>query len=428
MDTIFAVATASGRAGVSVIRVSGPSAYDGLAPYLDGLDTTRRSPQLRALRNGDGDLIDTPMVLVFGDGKSFTGEPTVELQLHGSPAIVRAALTVLDSIASFRMAEPGEFTRRALINGKMTLDEVEGLGDLIEAETEAQLLQARKLLDGHLRDKTIEWRASLIRASALIQATIDFADEDVPVDVTPEVKEIVSDLIGILNNEISGLDVSERIRSGFEIAILGRPNAGKSTLLNYLSKRDVAIVSDVEGTTRDVIEVQMDVFGYPVTFLDTAGIRKSDDLVEKIGIERAAQRAAGADLRIWLSSGENDNSEIEMMPDDLILIAQDDSGRFENGISGISGYGVEQALVRIRNVLDTRAASVGVATKDRHGVALREAVDFLEKAIFGLTEGLDVELIAEDLRLAGYALDTLIGVVDVEDVLDEVFSSFCLGK
>lgn len=428
MDTIFAVATASGRAGVSVIRISGPNPVAKLIPFVKGLDGEKRAPQLLALRGVDGEMVDRPLILVFEEGRSFTGEETVEFHLHGSPAIVRSAMGLLDGIDGFRVAQAGEFTRRALINNRMTLEEVEGLGDLIDAETEVQLNQARKLLDGKLREKTEKWREDLVHAAALVQATIDFADEDVPVDVSPEVTSLVSNVISDLNKEIKGLPVSERIRNGFEIAILGAPNAGKSTLLNYLSNRDVAIVSDIAGTTRDVLEVRMDLFGYPVSFLDTAGLRESEDVVENLGMERALKRAKAADLRIWLRSDQEDDFEIDLENDDIVVTGKDDAGESKNGISGQTGRGIEEMLGEIRTVLDRRAATIGVATMERHGVVLREALGFLESAIQGIDIGTQEEIIAEEIRLATHSLDALIGRVDVENVLDKVFSSFCLGK
>lgn len=428
MDVIFALATASGRAGVAIIRISGAGAIDGLLPFIPKLDGVRFTPQVRKFKNKSGDLIDRPMVLVFSEGRSFTGEQTVELHLHGSPAIVKTVMAVLEDIDLFRLAEPGEFTRRALMNNKMNLDEVEGLGDLIDAETEVQLAQARKLLDGQLREKSEKWRNDLIHAGALLQATIDFADEDVPEDVLPDVDAILSPLRKELYKENNGLVVSERIRDGFEIAILGAPNAGKSTLLNHLSRRDVSIVSEFAGTTRDVIEVRMDLFGYPVTFLDTAGIRTSTDVVEGIGIKLAEDRAKQADLRVWIKSSIDDLPLVEMQPFDIQVLGKDDSGTNEQGLSGVTGAGIDRFLAEIKTVLDQKAATVGAATHERHGVALRAAAGFVDSALDGLKTGTEIELVADDLRLAAGAIDTLIGRVDVEDVLDKVFASFCLGK
>jgi tRNA modification GTPase len=235
MDIIFAFATAVGRAGVSVLRLSGQGVFDALKPVIPRIDEDRRTPYLADFHKISGEIIDTPLVLGFGKGASFTGEETVELHLHGSPAIQKEAILILSQLPNMRMAEPGEFTRRALINGRMTLEEVEGLADLIDAETESQAIQARKLLNGHLKTAVADWRAKLIHAGALLQATIDFADEEVPVDVFPEVSEILLPLRAELEAQAHGVVVSERVRSGFEVAIIGQPNAGKSTFINAVS-------------------------------------------------------------------------------------------------------------------------------------------------------------------------------------------------
>jgi len=286
MDTIFALATARGKAGVSIVRVSGPLAWASAA-HFGVVNLVARQPKLARLTGSDGGLIDEALVLSFDDGQSFTGEQVVEFQVHGSPAIVAALLSELGSLDGLRLAEPGEFTRRALENGQLDLARVEGLADLIDAETEAQRKQALRVFSGALGKKADGWRTDLIRAAALLEATIDFADEDVPVDVTPEVTALVSGVRGELELEAQGVKAAERIRDGFEVAIVGPPNAGKSTLLNALAGREAAITSSVAGTTRDVIEVRMDLNGLPVTFLDTAGLRETTDEVEAVGVQRA---------------------------------------------------------------------------------------------------------------------------------------------
>ena len=428
MDIIFAFATAVGRAGVSVLRLSGQGVFDALKPVMPKIDADRRTPYLTDFHKIGGEVIDTPLVLGFAKGASFTGEETVELHLHGSPAIQKEAILILSQLPNMRMAEPGEFTRRALINGRMTLEEVEGLADLIDAETESQAIQARKLLNGHLKTAVADWRTKLIHAGALLQATIDFADEEVPVDVFPEVSEILLPLRAELEAQARGVVVSERVRSGFEVAIIGQPNAGKSTFINALARRDVAIVTDVAGTTRDVLEVDLDLRGHSVRVLDTAGIRATDDSVEKIGVERALDRAASADLRIWLKTPNDDVEPVDMTADDLIVTAKDDEGVYDNGLSGKTGHGIDRILNHIGTVLNDRVSRVGVATLERHGIAITNAVGYLDTALFGLENGQEVELVADDLRAATRQLDRLIGHVDVEDVLDKVFSSFCLGK
>ena len=314
MDTIFALASAQGRAGVSVIRISGRDAFS-VGSYLCGTLPAVRMSGVRTLTGPTGEIIDQALVLAFKGPESFTGEDVVELQVHGSIAVIRAVLSALEENPSARQAEPGEFTRRALENNRLDLPQVEGLADLIDAETEAQRKQAVRVFSGEFGSKIENWRRDLIRAAALLEATIDFADEDVPVDVTPEVKYLLSRVKSDIQTEINGSYTAERIRSGFEVALVGAPNTGKSTLLNRLAGREAAITSDIAGTTRDVIEVRMDLGGLPVTFLDTAGLRISEDEIEAIGIQRAMLRATQADLRVFLASKEDSLLVVEE-PDD----------------------------------------------------------------------------------------------------------------
>ena len=309
MDTIFAQATALGRAGVSVVRISGPLAHE-ICARIAGPLPAHRASALRMVKDVDGGFIDQALILRFDAPASFTGEDVVELHLHGSIAIMRRVLGELGQFEGARVAQPGEFTRRALENGRLDLVQVEGLADLIEAETEAQRKQALRVLSGALGEKIENWRRSLIRAAALLEATIDFADEDVPVDVSDEVRDLLDGVDNALLREIEGTKAAERIRTGFEVAIVGAPNVGKSTLLNRLAGREAAITSSIAGTTRDVIEVRMDLGGLPVTLLDTAGIRDSTDEIETLGVELALRRASQADLRIFLLD-EGDEPQLQ---------------------------------------------------------------------------------------------------------------------
>ncbi|UOA30330.1 tRNA modification GTPase MnmE [Sulfitobacter sp. DSM 110093] len=428
MDTIFAQASAPGRAGIAVIRISGPQAF-GITHKISGKRPIGRDSVLRTLRGADGEVIDQALVLSFPEPNSFTGEDVVELHLHGSIAVVRAMLSLLSDFPDTRMADAGEFTRRALENEKLDLAQVEGLADLIEAETEAQRKQAVRVLSGHLGARVEYWRKDLIRAAALLEATIDFADEEVPLDVTPEVDALLQKVSAELKAEISGTHVAERVRSGFEIAIIGAPNAGKSTLLNALAGRDAAITSEIAGTTRDVIEVRMDLGGLPVTLLDTAGLRDSEDQIESIGVERAIARAKSADLRVFLaSSGET--LMIAPTPEDIVLRPKADlTGDMGDGISGKTGLGVSELIDRIRSTLSERSSTIGLATHERHRVALEEAVSCLSEVDAILSLGPDsYDLAAEEFRFAIRALETLVGRIDVENLLDEIFTSFCVGK
>jgi len=422
-DTIFALASARGKAGVAVVRISGPSARKVLRT-LTGRDVPMvRHAVLRQLSVG-AELLDEALVLLFAAPASFTGEDVVELQTHGSPAVVGRLTRWLAEQPDLRLAEAGEFTRRALMNDRMSLTEVEGLGDLIEAETEAQRKLAQRLFTGALREKTEIWRRDLIRAAALTEATIDFADEDVPVDVVPEVTELLDRVMGQLSAELVGISVAERIRDGFEVAIIGAPNVGKSTLLNRLAGREAAITSEIAGTTRDVIEVRLDLRGLPVTLLDTAGIRDTDDIVEGIGVARAKDRAQHADLRVVLTD-HGQAPDVVLQPDDLVLRAKGDlSG---TGISGKTGQGVDELIDRITEILEKRVSLVGVASHERHRQALDRGLKALNLAEQALTvQG--AEVIAEHLREALRALDVLVGRVDIEMVLGEIFASFCIGK
>ena len=425
-DTIFALASARGKAGVAVFRISGPQAHEAVA-QLCVVPKTRRAALRRLIWQGE--VLDEALVLVFDPGASFTGEAAAELQVHGSLAVVKTVTRALGD-AGLRHAEAGEFTRRALENGRLDLAQVEGLADLIEAETDAQRRQAMRVLSGAIGLRAEGWRRSLIRAGALIEATIDFADEDVPVDVTPEVLALVDGLLAELRHEIAGTGAAERVRDGFEVAIVGAPNAGKSTLLNMLAGREAAITSEVAGTTRDVIEVRMDLGGLAVTLLDTAGLRETDDQVELIGVARAIARAETADLRVFLLSHPDEALIITPRPIDIVVLGKGDLyPQVEDAISGKTGRGVDRLVARITAVLGEKAASAGVMTRERHRVAMKRAVEAMESARSQIQRPRSAaELVAADLRQASLALDMLVGRLDVENLLDEIFASFCIGK
>jgi tRNA modification GTPase len=425
MNTIFALASAQGRAGVSVIRLSGPDAKKVVAKFVSKLPKDRVAG-LRILTDGTGEPLDHALVLCFDGPRSFTGEDVVELHLHGSIAVVQSVLRVLGDSGLARLAEPGEFTRRALENGRMDLAQVEGLADLIESETETQRKQALRVVTGHLGALVEQWRSSLIRAAALIEATIDFVDEDVPVDVTPEVRELLIGVKSDLISEIAGSKVAERIRVGFEVAIVGAPNAGKSTLLNAMAGRDAAITSDIAGTTRDVIEVRMDLMGLPVTILDTAGLRDGQDEIEVIGINRALERARNADLRVFLA-GDNEVLPLAQQPDDIRVTPKADITG--SGVSGITGQGVSELLNNIQRVLEQRSSQAGLATHERHRIAMQSTLTVLDVVLPLVDLGPEhYDIAAEELRSAIRSLEALVGRIDVENLLDEIFSSFCLGK
>jgi len=428
MSTIFAQASAAGKAGVAVVRISGPQAFSAASQLCGALPAPRQAG-LRRLRSAAGEVLDEALVLCFSEKASFTGEETVELQTHGSVAVVNALLAELGRIDGLRLAEPGEFTRRALANGRLDLAQVEGLADLIASETEAQRQQALRLFSGGLGDLAAHWRERLIRASALLTVTIDFTDEEVPVDVSAEVLELIAEVQTAMQAQVDGFGAAERIRTGYEVAIVGPPNVGKSTLLNALAGRDAAITSEVAGTTRDVIEVRMELAGLPVTLLDTAGLRETDDTVEKIGVARALERAKAADLRVFLIETDS-KPEFDPAPDDIVLTSKADlSGEKFGAVSGKTGAGVARLVEQIGAKLSSKTAKAGLATRARHKEAMERCLVSLAEASNRVALGPEfTDIASEELRISLEALNMLIGRVDIENVLDEVFSSFCLGK
>ena len=426
MDTIFALASGRGKAGVAVFRISGPEAHRALAALVSDVPPERRASLRRLV--WDGEVLDEALVLAFAAGASFTGEASAELHVHGSVAVVQAVARVLSGMSGVRQAEPGEFTRRAMLNGRLDLTQVEGLADLIDAETEAQRRQAMRVLSGAIGQRAEGWRQKLIRAAALNEAVIDFADEDVPLDVTPEVLELVDGLIADLGREIAGVAVAERLRDGFEVAIVGAPNCGKSTLLNALAGREAAITSAVAGTTRDVIEVHMDMAGLPVTLLDTAGLREAEGEIERIGVERGMARAEQADLRVFVLGALGERLMLEPAGDDIVVLGKADLHK-SAGISGLTGQGLDELVREIGDRLTKQVGGAGVMTRERHRVAMVGAVEALEMASNELVSATKrQEIIAADLWLAMRRLDVLVGRLDVENLLDEIFSRFCIGK
>ena len=426
MDTIFALASAQGRAGVSVLRISGKEALS-VASRFCALPAPR-TPALRRLVY-EGDILDEALVLVFPEGQSFTGEPVVEFQVHGSVAVIRALLSCLSRQPEARLAEPGEFTKRAFDNNRLGLTQVEGLRDLIEAETELQRKLAQRSFSGEIQRIAEDWRRDLIVALSLIELSIDFSDEDIPEDVVPDVMEHIGRVKEELLQHIQGFAVAERVRQGFEVAIVGPPNIGKSTLLNRLAGRPAALTSEIAGTTRDVIEVRMDLGGLPVTFLDTAGIRETTDVVEGMGVSLGMARARQADLRVFLTDGIN-GPVFDPLPGDVVLLGKCDLCPDDVfGVSGLTGLGVGQLVERIQQVLGERVIGCGL-------IAHQRQLEQLEIAVAGLcaaeqlllSEESAFDLVSEELRMSVRALEFLVGRVDVESLLDHIFSSFCLGK
>jgi tRNA modification GTPase len=432
-ETIFAQATPPGRSGIAVIRISGPEAARAARALGAGDPPPRRAVLRRLSDPRDGGILDDAIVLRFAAPASFTGEDSVEFQLHGGPAVCRAVAAALAALPGLRHAEAGEFTRRALANGRIDLAQVEGVADLLAAETTAQARQSLALMDGRLSRRAAGWRDGIVQALARIEAFIDFADQDIPPGAMEAASTALRLVAGDIAAELAGAAAAERIRLGFEVALVGAPNVGKSTLLNTIAGREAAITSELAGTTRDVIEVRLELAGLPVTLIDLAGMREARDPIEAIGVDRAIGRASAADLRVYLVEDDGSPPAIgpPPQPGDVVALAKSDlrlaSPRL--AVSGLTGAGVDTLVSRIADVLSQRAAGATLAGHERQQVALERALASLRAAAERLEHGPDLpELAAADLHAALRALDALVGKVDVEAVLDAVFATFCIGK
>lgn len=430
--TIFALSTPPGVGGVAVIRISGGNVDPALAQLTRRPLPAPRVASLRRLHDGVGDLLDEALVLRFPEGASFTGEPVAELHCHGSRAVVAAVMRRLAELPGLRPAQPGEFTRRALLNGRLDLAQVEALGDLISAETERQRRAAVRGLDGGLHQRAEGWRTAVLDILASVEVTIDWADEDVPDALDARLAAAISDLAFEIGRELSASHGLERLREGFEVAIIGAPNCGKSSFINYLAQREAAIASPYPGTTRDVIELRYDLRGLPVTFLDMAGLRAAGDEIESLGVARAIARAESADLRLHFRTADAPDEGLAAAlwrPGDLSVWTKSDlgDGPADFRISTLDGTGFADLLTAVHDVLGARIPEDAVASRERHRAALGACQAALDRAGEAL-ERMAPELVAEELRAALGALGRLVGRVGVEDVLDRVFASFCLGK
>lgn len=485
-DTIFALASAPGRSGVAVIRLSGPqagSALLGLAPDLNVLPTPRRAVRVflfepdpavsshSAPESKDShfesesnsshnntpcvdsnhnesesshrlvELIDDGLAIWFPAPASFTGEDVVELHVHGGASVLDAVTTCLMVMPGVRTAEPGEYSRRAFENGKLDLTAAEAIADLVDAETTAQRRQALAQMGGALADLYDGWRSQLVGALAYLEACIDFAEEDIPDDLMARSAATLTALRDSIDDHLQDNGIGERIRDGFRIALTGAPNVGKSSLMNALAKRDVAIVSDIAGTTRDVLEVPMDLGGYAATLIDTAGLRETDDVIEIEGVRRARAAADAADIRVHLLDAMDMDASSIRPEDALVVINKIDKIANRSDGAGIAdalplsaktGDGLDgfvQALTdRIKVLATTRVSDSPPLTRARHRAALQDCVLALDRARDGAGNGQDMEMIAEDMRVAAQALGRITGRIDVEDLLDKIFKDFCIGK
>jgi tRNA modification GTPase len=438
MSTIFALSTAKGRAGVAIIRISGARARDALLHFgMSALPAARVATRAKLQTKKHG-IIDDGLALWFPAPHSFTGEDVLELQMHGSNAVLDTVISELAMLPDFQIALPGEFTRRALMNGKMDLAQVEGLADLIDAETEQQRRQAMHFMEGKTSAFYEDLRARIIRNLAHLEAYIDFPEEDIPEEIYQSLQNDIYDLRLKIESRLASDTHGERIRDGFFIAIIGAPNVGKSSLLNTLTQRDIAIVSHHAGTTRDVLEAQLNIGGYAVTLADTAGIREQAGEVEAEGIRRSFERMKSADLTLVMVDKDNANLPQTLAKQDIvnaIFIANKcDDGllpeSLDNGhflaISVMQNLGISELISIMSNKLNQLIPvhEPSVITRARHKKALADAVNHLVR--FDKQDLL--ELRCEELRLAANAIGSVTGIIDIERVLDEIFRSFCIGK
>ena len=430
-DTIFALSSGGLPSGVAVVRVSGPGVRFVLETTIGQLPLPRRVV-LKVIHGTDGEAIDRGLVLFFPAPNSFTGEDVAEFHLHGGRAVVAAFTTLLGDLPGLRLAEAGEFTRRAFDNGQLDLTEAEGLADLIAADTEAQRRLALRLAGGAFRTRAEDWRRRLVDLRAHVEADLDFSDEeDVPDDVSAKVGSGIGTLRDEMERELEAGRRGERIRDGFEVVVLGPPNAGKSSLVNRLAERDVAIVTDIPGTTRDLLEVHLDLDGYAVTLVDTAGLREGGDVIEVEGMRRGRTRAAAADLILWLDEkgDEAPGDLLTLGVPMLCLRTKSDlcpAGDCRSGVSVHDRASIDRLLHRLSQEAAGRlGGEAPLISRARQRQCLDQAVKALRDAE---SSGLPKEIVADQLRQAGEALGRLTGRIDVEEVLGSIFSTFCIGK
>lgn len=442
--TIYALSTLFGKSGIAVIRISGERAFSVFTKMTSLRSDSVISHKMYHTKIFDSvshETLDDCLVVGFRAPNSFTGEDTVEINCHGSKAVIRSILEALSTLPDFRIAEPGEFSRRAFYNGKMDLTAADGLADLIDAETKIQQKTALRQMGGTLFNLYDSWRSELVAMLAYLEAFIDFPDEDIPQDTVFKIENTVFKLIEAISKHIDDNKIEERLRDGFQVVISGPTNAGKSSLINTLVKRNVAIVSDIAGTTRDVIDAYVDINGFPVIFSDTAGLRESDDEIEKIGINLAREKIAAADFNIFLFDGQNTSPDIFKKyikeNDNYLLVANkadkiSPAQKSELEKSGCllasvkNNENISEITSRLTSYFDSvyQQSSASLMTRHRYKESLLECLDNLRR--FNLSK--EIELAAEDIRLACRAIGKITGSVEVDEILDKIFSSFCIGK
>lgn len=443
--TIYALSTVLGKSGVAVIRISGKEALQvvRLMTNLNPDKIKARYAYFTDLKDlSKSHTLDKCLLLYFKAPNSFTGEDIVELQIHGSRAVIASVLNNLSRIPEFRMAEPGEFSKRAFYNQKMDLTEAEGLADLIDAETEAQQKYALRQMEGSLKNLYDDWRTQLVTIMAHLEAYIDFPDEEIPESVVNNLNNTVFKLREAINKHLSGDNIGERLREGFRVVIVGRPNAGKSSLLNAFAQRDVVIVSDIAGTTRDAVDIHLDLNGYPVIITDTAGIRETEEAIEKQGVEIAYRKINDADLLICLFDASQDTVQVfdniaKIYGDKMVYVANKADNLTPEQCSNIEKQnillisakhhqGIDVLLNKISKVIEDKFTSNSnlLITRARYREALSQALQSLD--LFNLEK--EIELSAEDIRLAAREIGKITGRIEIDEILDKIFGSFCIGK
>ena len=442
--TIYALSTGPGISGIAVIRVSGKNTAEVVKKITDNeLPNPREATKSKFNYINTNELIDEGVLLWFPGPNSYTGEDLAEFHIHGSRAVINALHSTISKIENCRLAEPGEFTKRAFQNGKINLIEAESIADLISSETEIQRKQALKIMSGKSSDQFNSWREKLLKILSHIEAKIDFPDEDLPKDILTNIQKTSDQVSSEIQRTLNDQKVGERIREGFKIAIIGPSNAGKSSLLNYLSKRDAAIVSEIAGTTRDVIETHLNFDGYPVVVSDTAGIRDSKDEIEKKGIKIALNRAEDADLKLVIVSAKNvDFTKVvkDLLAKNAILVVNKSdlikgklNSKFKKYkhvlISIKKDLNLNKLISKIKSKLKNQFISTEniLITRERHRQNLKNCVYHLQK-FQEKKSAKDFDKAAEDLRLATRHLGMIVGKVDVEELLGSIFSDFCIGK
>lgn len=440
-QTIYALSTVYGKSGVAVVRISGNKALQAIKTMtnIEVSSIKSRYAYFTDIVDQQGIVLDKSLVIYFKSPYSFTGEDVVEFQIHGSKAVISSVLTALGKMDDFRLAEAGEFSKRAFYNNKMDLTEAEGLADLIDAETSEQQKYALRQMEGSLKGLYESWRGDLLKVMAHLEAYIDFPEEELPEDIIENMQNTVFKVKEDILNHLKSNSIGERLRDGFRVAILGEPNAGKSSLLNAIAKRDAVIVSDVAGTTRDAIDIYLDIKGYPVVFTDTAGLRHTDEVIEQQGIKIAYDKAREADVVICLFDG------LKSIPQQFENVAQNKKIYVANKIDKLSdeqkvalqnkgclliaakyNQGIDTLLQKISSIIEDKfTTSSGVLiTRQRYREALNNTVNCLNE--FGFNK--DIELTAEDIRLACREIGKITGRIEVNEILDKIFGSFCIGK